>query len=88
MDGVGLVFNDDGTVTLRWDRQALEGRAEMKSPADAGPLDNLFLLRPHFFEELLHRSGAGFANSFLGRLDFIQSLTNDLLDLGSSKPIE
>ncbi|AXC24655.1 TPA: hypothetical protein RQ794_001319 [Pseudomonas aeruginosa] len=25
MDGVGLVFNDDGTVTLRWDRQALEG---------------------------------------------------------------
>ncbi|HBO0953815.1 TPA: hypothetical protein L4E43_004776 [Pseudomonas aeruginosa] len=25
MDGVGLVFNDDGTVTLRWDRQELEG---------------------------------------------------------------
>ncbi|HBO4827946.1 hypothetical protein I5L81_31880 [Pseudomonas aeruginosa] len=25
MDGVGLVFNDDGTVTLRWDRQVLEG---------------------------------------------------------------
>ncbi|EIU5252071.1 TPA: hypothetical protein L4623_005702 [Pseudomonas aeruginosa] len=24
MDGVGLVFNDDGTVTLRWDRQELE----------------------------------------------------------------
>ncbi|HBP0214976.1 TPA: DUF1654 domain-containing protein [Pseudomonas aeruginosa] len=25
MDGVDLVFNDDGTVTLRWDRQELEG---------------------------------------------------------------
>lgn len=36
MDGVGLVFNDDGTVTLRWDRQALEGRAEMKSPQMRG----------------------------------------------------
>ncbi|MDH0070143.1 DUF1654 domain-containing protein [Pseudomonas aeruginosa] len=24
-DGIDLVFNDDGTVTLRWDRQALEG---------------------------------------------------------------
>lgn len=87
-DGIDLVFNDDGTVTLRWDRQERRGRAEIKSPADAGPLDDLFLLRPHFFEELLHRSGAGFANSFLGRFDFIQSLTNDFLDLGPSKPIE
>ncbi|WP_225024282.1 DUF1654 domain-containing protein [Pseudomonas aeruginosa] len=24
-DGIDLVFNDDGTVTLRWDRQELEG---------------------------------------------------------------
>ena len=47
-DGIDLVFNDDGTVTLRWDRQEPEGRAEIKSPADAGPLDDLFLLRPHF----------------------------------------
>lgn len=37
-DGIDLVFNDDGTVTLRWDRQELEGRAEMKSPAGAAGL--------------------------------------------------
>ncbi|MFG9284399.1 DUF1654 domain-containing protein [Pseudomonas aeruginosa] len=24
-DGIDLEFNDDGTVTLRWDRQELEG---------------------------------------------------------------
>ncbi|HHX6784431.1 DUF1654 domain-containing protein [Pseudomonas aeruginosa] len=31
-DGIDLVFNDDGTVTLRWERQDLEGEGGNEKP--------------------------------------------------------
>ena len=42
-DGIDLVFNDDGTVTLRWDRQELEGEGGNEKPRSSGALPQLFL---------------------------------------------